>query len=202
MTIPLPAVLPRRSSCQPGHSWAEVPLRRSPTALRLNVGPFRARPLFGIAPGGACRAVPVARSAVGSYPTVSPLPHPQQAAIGAVCSLWRFPWGYPRRALPGTDASWSPDFPRPPSYPPRRSYGQPRSSGHPRALPLRRAPRSGQAKGPKAPHPCPFILQKISRGRVSAGAEPPQALRQGPPSAPKRVARSAIIAMSVASSAP
>ena len=33
----------------------------------------RARFLFGIAPGGACRAGPVARPAVGSYPTVSPL---------------------------------------------------------------------------------------------------------------------------------
>lgn len=30
----------------------------------------------------------------------------------AVFSLWRFPWGYPRRALPGTLPSWSPDFPR------------------------------------------------------------------------------------------
>ena len=33
-----------------------------------------ARPLFGIAPGGACHTVPVARSVVGSYPTVSPSP--------------------------------------------------------------------------------------------------------------------------------
>ena len=33
-----------------------------------------ARSLFGIAPGGACRAGSVARPAVGSYPTVSPLP--------------------------------------------------------------------------------------------------------------------------------
>ena len=45
---------------------------------------------------------------MGSYPTVSPLP----ARMRAVCSLWRFPWGCPRRALPGTVASWSPDFPR------------------------------------------------------------------------------------------
>ncbi len=41
----------------------------------------------------------------------------------AVSSLWRFPWGCPRRALPGTVPSWSPDFPR------RKA---PRSSGHPR----------------------------------------------------------------------
>ena len=30
--------------------------------------------LFGLAPGGVCRAVPVARTAVRSYRTVSPLP--------------------------------------------------------------------------------------------------------------------------------
>ena len=57
-----------------------------------------ATPLFGIAPGGACRAAPVASRAVGSYPTVSPWPR----RTGAVSSLWRFPWGCPRRALPGT----------------------------------------------------------------------------------------------------
>ena len=31
--------------------------------------------LFDIAPGGACHAAPVARGAVGSYSTVSPLPN-------------------------------------------------------------------------------------------------------------------------------
>lgn len=34
----------------------------------------RAPSLFSLAPGGACRAVPVARTAVRSYRTVSPLP--------------------------------------------------------------------------------------------------------------------------------
>ena len=33
-----------------------------------------ARPLFGIAPGGACHTVLVAKTVVGSYPTVSPSP--------------------------------------------------------------------------------------------------------------------------------
>ena len=33
-----------------------------------------ARPLFGLAPGGVYRAGPVASPAVGSYPTLSPLP--------------------------------------------------------------------------------------------------------------------------------
>src|SRR6058998_1512649 len=32
------------------------------------------RCLLGLAPTGGCRATPVARRAVGSYPTVSPLP--------------------------------------------------------------------------------------------------------------------------------
>ncbi len=45
--------------------------------------------LFDLAPGGACRAAPVARRAVRSYRTVSPLP----PYWTAVCSLWRFPSG-------------------------------------------------------------------------------------------------------------
>jgi hypothetical protein len=49
--------------------------------------------------------------------------HPYPCKHRAVSSLWRFPWGCPRRALPGTVASWSPDFPR---------RLLPRSSGHPR----------------------------------------------------------------------
>ena len=37
---------------------------------------------------------------------------PQPKRRRAVCSLLRFPWGHPRRALPGTLFPWSPDFPR------------------------------------------------------------------------------------------
>jgi len=44
------------------------------TALPARAG---ARSLFGLAPGGACHAVPVAGNAVGSYPTLSPLPAPR-----------------------------------------------------------------------------------------------------------------------------
>ena len=43
--------------------------------------------------------------------------HPCLAAAEAdgraVCFLWHFPWGRPRRALPGTVFPWSPDFPPP-----------------------------------------------------------------------------------------
>jgi len=65
-------------------------------------------PLLGLAPGGVYRAVPVTSDAVRSYRTLSPLPEINQA----VCFLWHFPWGRPRRALPGTVSPWSPDFPR------------------------------------------------------------------------------------------
>ena|SRR6185312_5624952 len=68
------------------------------------------RSLFGLAPGGACHAVPVTSDAVGSYPTLSPFPLRREE----VCFLWRYPWGRPRRALPAAMSSWSPDFPRPP----------------------------------------------------------------------------------------
>jgi len=40
-------------------------------------------------------------------------PSPRRAPVRAVCFLWHFPWGRPRRALPGTVFPWSPDFPPP-----------------------------------------------------------------------------------------
>ena len=49
------------------------------------------------------------------------LPHPftlTPAETGAVCSLWHYPWGRPRRTLSGTVVPWSPDFP-----PPRKRGG-------------------------------------------------------------------------------
>ena len=48
---------------------------------------------------------------MGSYPTLSPLPAGRSRQ--AVCFLWRYPWGRPRRALPAALSPWSPDFPRP-----------------------------------------------------------------------------------------
>ena len=87
--------------------------------------PLRAPPsLFGFAPGGACHAAAVTGRAVRSYRTLSPLP-PRRASTGAlarpraVCFLWRFPWGYPRRTLSGAVSPWSPDFP------PRERGGRP-----------------------------------------------------------------------------
>ncbi len=69
--------------------------------------------LFDLAPGGVYRAASVTRRAVRSYRTVSTL----LARMPAVCFLWHFPWGRPRRALSGTVPRWSPDFPPPHGYP-------------------------------------------------------------------------------------
>ena len=72
--------------------------------------------LFGLAPGGACHAVPVARSAVGSYPTLSPLPRPKPGrfafcgAIPRVTPGGRYPPPFRRGARTFLDAK----APRPP----------------------------------------------------------------------------------------
>ena len=46
------------------------------------------------------------------------LPHPFTLTRmkRAVCFLWHFPWGRPRRTLSGTVFPWSPDFPPPTAF--------------------------------------------------------------------------------------
>ena len=95
---------------RPTRAAARRPARRR----RTRIAPGGRRPplLFGLAPGGVFHATAVAGGAVRSYRTVSPLPPARLARAGsAVCFLWHFPWGRPRRALPGTVPPWSPDFP-------------------------------------------------------------------------------------------
>src|SRR5689334_8612880 len=57
----------------------------------------RSASLFGLAPCGVWPATSVARSAVGFYPTFSPVPELPQV----VCFLCHFPSGRPARVLPG-----------------------------------------------------------------------------------------------------
>src|SRR5687767_13383635 len=76
-------------------------------------------PLFGLAPGGVCLAIDVTANAVRSYRTLSTLPRRNTAD----CFLWHFPWGHPRRALPGTVVPWSPDFP--PAFAEAKTGGRP-----------------------------------------------------------------------------
>ncbi len=131
----------RQSACKPGSVWRETVSRGArdghssgtivadrlwrPTRATARRRACRrsadVSPLFGLAPGGACHARGVAVPAVRSYRTLSPLPRrwPVKGRVAAVCFLWRFPWGRPRRTLSGAVSPWSPDFPLP------------RGSGHP-----------------------------------------------------------------------
>ena len=106
MAIPLGRRLPDASRGLPG--------RRLENALGRPLLAYPMPPLFGLAPGGVCRAVLVAENAVRSYRTVSPLPVTRDLSREpAVSFLWHCPWGRPRLALPGTVFPWSPDFPPP-----------------------------------------------------------------------------------------
>jgi hypothetical protein len=92
-------------------SWAAIPLgcaspRSSSDLPGSPCGPHVAafRPpasLFGLAPGGVCRAVDVAARAVRSYRTISPLPAPLTRRLGGIFLL-HFPWTRVPQALPGT----------------------------------------------------------------------------------------------------
>ncbi len=69
--------------------------------------------LFGLAPTGVYRATPVAGRAVGSYPTLSPLPPSREN--GGLLSVALSVARSSRRMRPGVtwrSALWSPDFPR------------------------------------------------------------------------------------------
>lgn len=62
-------------------------------------------PLFGLAPGGVCRAEPVTRSAGELLPHRFTLTRPFGASpsrTSAVCFLWHFPYSRERWALPTT----------------------------------------------------------------------------------------------------
>jgi hypothetical protein len=81
-----------------GHSSRTPVARRvkQPTRMTGPDGPDACAStsfLFGLAPGGVCRAVSIAGNAVRSYRTVSPLPRPKRYAAAAVSSLWHCPWG-------------------------------------------------------------------------------------------------------------
>ena len=114
-----------KQAAMDGHSSGTPVTERLARPTRATTRKHRCRlpgvsPLFGLAPGGVCRAASVAGRAVGSYPTVSPLP--SWRTRQAVCFLWHFPWGRPRRTLSGTVSPWSPDFPHPSGCPPECSH--------------------------------------------------------------------------------
>src|SRR6266566_2295182 len=94
-----------------------------PTAQTTRAG---SRCLLGLAPTGGCRAAPVTKRAVGSYPTVSPLP----LIFRAVCFLWPSPSPCGAQALPGSLPYGARTFLDAPGLPVRRDH---RTSPPPRA---------------------------------------------------------------------
>jgi hypothetical protein len=130
--------------------------------IRTDPAPEGAAPfLFGLAPGGVCRAAAVAGGAVRSYRTVSPLPRAiRYAAHGGLfsvaLSLRPAPKGTPRRTLSGTAGPWSPDFPLRPPF----GIGAERPSGRLTRIGMGTAgapvkPASGFARGPGQKKPGP-----------------------------------------------
>ena len=95
------------------------PTRRPRPGQSVCTTPVRSRAhvfLFGLAPGDAYPAGDVTIPAVGSYPTVSPLPEPRRP--DGIPSPWPsavyFLWCWCRIAPPGSypaPCPWSPDFP-------------------------------------------------------------------------------------------
>ena len=73
MIIPLGALSPVCSSSQPAASWSRRTVSRR---------------LFGLAPAGVYRAATVTSDAVGSYPTISPLPTPKRRRF-VFCGTFR-----------------------------------------------------------------------------------------------------------------
>ena len=69
------------------------------SGLSVRVTPRR---LFGLAPAGGYRATAVTSGAVGSYPTVSPLPRFRTKPAGAVSFLWPYPSPFGAQVLPGS----------------------------------------------------------------------------------------------------
>jgi len=67
------------------------------------------RRLFGLAPTGGCRAIAVASDAVGSYPTISPLP--RACARGGLLSV-ALSVASRRPGVTWQSTLWSSDFPR------------------------------------------------------------------------------------------
>jgi hypothetical protein len=76
--------------------------RRRVESVKPSVAPIR----FCSRRGLPCpEALPLRRCAL-----TAPF-HPCRTQGPAVCFLWRFPWGRPRRTLSGAVSPWSPDFP-------------------------------------------------------------------------------------------
>ena len=135
-TIPLGRASLRASRDQPGRRGGNAPASR----VRLSpstppVTPIRSCSRWGL----PCRPCCQGRGALLPHRFTLALAHvcPKGAHESqAVCFLWHFPWGRPRRPLTGTVFPWSPDFPLLRGLAPERNSGRPavwrRQVGRPR----------------------------------------------------------------------
>src|SRR6185437_3548042 len=107
--------------CPGSHSSRSVvayALQQPTRSVLVEVGASRC--IFGLAPAGVYPAATVARRAVSSYLTISPLPGPK--TVGGVFSVALSVVVGRSRRRPGVTwqrTRWSPDFPRPDSGEPR-----------------------------------------------------------------------------------
>ncbi len=79
--------------------------RERPWRLAPPAAPIRSCSRWGLPCHARCRT----RGAL--LPHHFTLADSARLAVPAVCFLWHFPWGRPRRRLAGTVFPWSPDFP-------------------------------------------------------------------------------------------
>ena len=180
-----------------GHS-SRTPVARRLAAAYPDGGPKTdlpaeagAPPLFGLAPGGVCRAVAVAGGAVRSYRTLSPLPADRRAACGRSALCGTFPRVAPAGRYPAPCLRGARTF-----LSPRRDAG----SGHPaiwhHQLWASRDPRSSAASVGSLAR----ALPRGSAGDLSAAPPPlvprafsisPLCCDDGHPCAPTRARRPA-----------
>jgi len=97
--LKFPVEVSARPRVRPGSTWADLSTQ----------GPYSALLRVGL-------AMPVLLPSL-RWALTPPFHHHRWSAgltprTAADFSLWRFPWGCPRWALPSTLSSWSPDFPR------------------------------------------------------------------------------------------
>ena len=109
----------------------------------------------------------------------------------AVCFLWHFPWGRPRRTLSGTVFPWSPDFPHPQPFG-FRGCGRPagwqgdkgvcceKRNQNPRQPRLRRRPDAASPSSSRQPKPgscarrmAGIVAQDRAAGRAARRAGAP-----------------------------
>src|SRR5207249_7306324 len=117
------------------------------------------RCLLGLAPTGGCRAAPVARRAVGSYPTFSPLPFGEKGGLFSVA----LSVALRRPGVTWQSALRSSDFPQraTPAGAPRPSH--PTAS---RRETYEQGEAPGKASAPTAAAPGPHCRSSTARRRA------------------------------------